>query len=275
MNNDYERIEKAIHFIRSNVTAQPDLQQIASHLGLSAFHFQRLFSRWAGVSPKRFLEYLTVQHAKDLLRNSNSILDVSYKLGLSGAGRLHDHFISIEAVTPGDYKTQGAGLRIYYGMHHCPFGNMLLAQTARGLCALSFIPDINVKQEIDTLHKLWPNAEIIEDSIRTAKTADRIFGDPAGHNDKIHLAVRGTNFQINVWKALIKIPAGEIRSYQQIAAQLNKPDAYRAVANAIAANPVGFLIPCHRVLRSSGDLGGYRWGEDRKYAMLAWEAARN
>ena len=274
MNDDYERIEKAIHFIRSNVTTQPDLQDIASHVGLSAFHFQRLFRRWAGVSPKRFLEYLTVHHAKDLLRNSASIQDTSYELGLSSPGRLHDHFVSIEAITPGEYKTRGNGLKIYYGIHHSPFGKMLLAQTDRGICAISFVSDEAIKQEIDILHRLWPNADMIEDSAHTANTADRIFGDPAGYNDNIHLTVRGTNFQINVWKALLGIPAGETRSYQQIAMQLDKPGAYRAVANAVAANPAGFLIPCHRVLRNNGNLGGYRWGENRKHAMLAWEAAR-
>lgn len=275
MKNDYERIERAIHFIQSNVSAQPGLEDIASHIGLSPFHFQRLFRRWAGISPKRFLEYLTVNYAKGLLANAHNILNVSYDLGLTGAGRLHDHFVSIEAMTPGEYKAQGSGLKIHYGIHSSPFGIMLLAQTARGICSISFIADGIIKKEIEALHNLWPKAEFIKDSARTATLANKIFGASSNKEEKIHLTVRGTNFQVNVWKALLKIPAGEIRSYQQVAMQIGKPHAYRAVATAIASNPVGYLIPCHRVLRNNGNVGGYRWGKDRKHAMIAWEAAKN
>jgi len=274
MNNDYERIEKAIHFIRSNVSAQPNLDEIASHIGLSTFHFQRLFRRWAGVSPKRFLEYLTVDLAKELLNRSGSILDASYALGLTGSGRLHDQFISIEATTPGEYKSRGAGLLIHYGVHDSPFGSMLVAQTQRGICAIAFVSDATFQAEIVALQKRWPNANIIRDPSRTAQLAKKIFTAPAAGNDRLHLTVRGTNFQVNVWKAVLDIPAGHIRSYQQIAEQLDKPGAYRAVANAIAANPVGYLIPCHRVLRNSGEPGGYRWGVERKHAMIAWETAK-
>lgn len=273
-NRDYDRIEKAISFIRSNVTFQPTLEDIASHVGLSPFHFQRLFRRWAGVSPKRFLEYLTVTRAKELLDSSDSILDVSHSLGLSGAGRLHDQFVSIEAISPGEYKALGSGVQIYYGIHPGPFGNMLLAQTSRGLCALSFVDTASLQHEIDALCRHWPNANIIEDSVRTAQTANKIFNGPLDDNDKIHLMVRGTNFQINVWKALLTIPPGHIRSYQQLADQLQITRASRAVANAMAANPVAFLIPCHRVLRNNGELGGYRWKMERKQVMLAWEAMK-
>ena len=275
MNYDYERIERAIRFIRCNVRDQPGLDEIASHVGMSPFHFQRLFRRWAGVSPKRFLEYLTVTYAKNLLRNSTSVLDTSYDLGLTSAGRLHDHFVSIEGITPGEYKTQGAGLQIHYGIHDSPFGSMLLAQTRRGVCAISFISDDTPAEEIGVLRKQWPHAEIVEDSIRTAAVAGRIFNRSSVQDERIHLTVRGTNFQINVWKALLEIPPGQIRSYQQVAAQLGIPTAYRAVATAIAANPAGYLIPCHRVLRNTGDTGEYHWGTSRKQAMLAWEAAKN
>jgi len=275
MKGDYERIERAIHFIQSNISAQPKLEEVAAYMELSPFHFQRLFRRWAGVSPKRFLEYLTVRYAKDMLNNSCSILDASYDLGLTSAGRLHDHFVSIEAISPGEYKTQGIGVQIHYGIHPSPFGKMLLAQTYRGVCSISFVSDDTINKEIDVLHQRWPNARIIRSSTHTAKLADKIFTGPADQEKRIHLTVRGTNFQINVWKALLKIPPGQIRSYQQLATHLEKPAAYRAVANAIAANPVGFLIPCHRVLRGNGDIGGFRWGKGRKQAMLAWEAAKS
>lgn len=275
MNNDYGRVEKAIHFIQSNLKTQPDLETIASHVGLSPFHFQRLFRRWAGISPKQFLEYLTVCHAKELLSKSNSIQEVSYDLGLSSAGRLHDQFISIEAMTPGQYKAQGRGLKIHYGIHDSPFGSMLLAQSDRGICALFFVTDKSVSDDIVSLQEVWPHAEIKEDSGYTKAMVDKIFErSPEHHDDKIHLMVRGTNFQVNVWKALLNVPAGQISSYQQIARLVKKPTATRAVARAIAANPISYLIPCHRVLRSSGEIGGYRWGVSRKQAMLAWEAAR-
>lgn len=274
MNEDYERIERAIHLIRSNLNAQPSLEEIASRIGLSPFHFQRLFRRWAGVSPKRFLEYLTVAYAKGLLRKSNSILEVSHELGLTGAGRLHDHFVSIEAMTPGEYKTRGLGLQVRYGIHDSPFGSMLLARTDRGVCALAFVGDETIEGEIEALRNRWPNAEVIEDRERTAELASKIFNNSDIRDEKIHLTVRGTNFQVNVWKALLKIPLGSILSYQQLAGYLGKPTASRAVAAAIASNPVGFLIPCHRVLRGTGELSGYHWGVDRKHAMIAWEAAK-
>lgn len=274
MNTDYERIESAVHFIRNNVRAQPGLEEIALHVGLSPFHFQRLFRRWAGVSPKRFLEYLTVRHAKDLLTDTQSILDVSYELGLSGAGRLHDQFVSIEAITPGEYKNQGEGLQVRYGIHDSPFGEMLLATTDRGICGLSFITNETQDWEVELLQKNWPNAKFINDPDGTTDLVDKIFKSSTARKEKLHLAVRGTNYQINVWKALLKIPAGRIASYRQIATYIGKPDAYRSVATVIAANPVGYLIPCHRVLRSNGDIGEYHWGANRKNAMVAWESAK-
>ena len=274
MNQNYERIERAIRFLESSVQSQPSLDDIASYVGLSPFHFQRLFRQWAGVSPKRFMEFLTVSYAKQLLKESNNILEVSYQLGLSSPARLHDQFVTIEAITPGDYKRQGMGLRIFYGLHYSPFGDMLLAQTERGVCALSFVTEDSTENEIIALQQQWPNAEIVKDLARTADTAKKIFNRTNDDKEKIHLTVRGTNFQINVWKALLKIPSGSIASYRQVAAFLGKPKAFRAVATANASNPVGFLIPCHRVLRGSGELGGYHWGEGRKRAMIAWEFAK-
>jgi AraC family transcriptional regulator of adaptative response/methylated-DNA-[protein]-cysteine methyltransferase len=275
VNTDYERIERAIQFIRSNVKTQPNLDDIASHVGLSPFHLQRLFRRWAGVSPKRFLQYLTVSHAKKMLQESNSVLDVSYDLGLTSAGRLHDQFVSIEAISPGEFKTGGESIQIHYGIHDSPFGQMFLAQTDRGICALSFVNHETVHEEIDMLRKRWPKARISKDPSLTGFSAEKIFNHSSQQNEQIYLAVQGTNFQINVWKALLKIPSGCITSYQQIARLLGKPKASRAVATAIAANPVGFLIPCHRVLRSCGDFGEYHWGMSRKQAMVAWEVAKH
>ena len=231
MSNDYKRIEKAIRYIRANVRTQPGLDEIASHVGLSPFHFQRLFRRWAGISPKRFLEYLTVAYAKNLLKNSTSVLDASYASGLTGAGRLHDQFVSIEAMTPGEFKQQGAGLKIDYGIHDSPFGNMLLAQTRRGVCAIAFLTEPGPEKAIGALRKQWPAAEMTEDATRTADVAGRIFNHASLQGGKIHLTVRGTNFQVNVWKALLRIPPGQIRSYQQVAAHLGKPSAHRAVAH--------------------------------------------
>ncbi len=272
MAGEYERIERAIGFIQKHLRDQPSLEEVASHVGLSTFHCQRMFRRWAGVSPKRFLEYLTVDHAKKLLMQSTSILDASHELGLTSPARLHDQFISIGAVTPGEYKSQGRGIEIAYGIHESPFGDMLLAQTWRGICLLAFINQETQHAEIDALYQTWPYARIEESPVATAATAERVFNISAGDNARIHLNVRGTNFQINVWRALLKIPQGAVLSYRQVAQYLGKPQATRAVARAVASNPVSYLIPCHRVIRSTGALGGYRWGLPRKQLMLVWES---
>ena len=274
---DYERIATAIAYLRDNVRAQPSLAETASHVGLSAWHFQRKFRVWAGVSPKRFLEFLTVQHARELLDNSASVLDAALELGLSGPGRLHDQFVSIEAVTPGEYKRIGAGLRISHGIHPSPFGPMLLAVTERGICALAFGSQATLEQEVKQLARRWPDAQIVAAPEHTATTADRVFS-PAGRvqnvrNSKFHLFVKGTNFQINVWRALLSIPEGRLISYQRLARLTGNPTAVRATATAVGANPVSYLIPCHRILRTSGELGGYHWGIERKRALIAWDSA--
>lgn len=272
MKDDFERIERAIRFIEAHAAEQPDLERVAAHVGLSPFHFQRLFRRWAGTSPKRFLEYLTVAHAKALLRSSHSVLDAAFEVGLSSPGRLHDHFVSIEAVSPGEFSRDGAGMRIAYGIHPSPFGEMLLAATGRGVCALAFVDRGRRDEELENLRRDWPRARLVRDQAGTAVLAARIFDAGKHEGDRIHLAIRGTNFQVNVWRALLRIPAGAAVSYQTLAGHLGTGS--RAVAGAVASNPVAFLIPCHRVIRSSGDLSGYRWGPGRKRAMLAWESAQ-
>lgn len=277
---DYERVEAAIRFLAERRLEQPTLDEVAAHLGLSPFHAQRLFRRWAGISPKRFLQVLTVEHAKELLASSQSVLETAFATGLSGPGRLHDHFVALEALTPGEHKEGGAGVEIAYGVHPSPFGDALIAVSPRGVCRLVFLDSSGtaVEREVAELVKEWPRAAIVHDPASTAAAAARIFsalrpgeGLPAG--EPIGLAVRGTNLQVQVWKALLRIPPGAVVSYGGLAHAIGRPRAARAVAGAVAANPVGYLIPCHRVLRASGEIGGYRWGEARKRAMLAWESA--
>ena len=275
---DYGQIAQAIAYIRDNAGRQPSLEEIAFQAGLSPWHFQRKFKSWVGVSPKRFLEFLTVQHAKELLDNSASILDASLDLGLSGPGRLHDQFVTIEAVTPGQYKRLGSGLEIYHGIHPSPFGPMFLALTDKGICELAFGSGEVLENEARGLHRRWPAAQVFQDSKRTASTADRLFSPRSGSGDGresgFHLFVKGTNFQVNVWRALLRVPEGSLISYKQLARLTGNPAAIRATASAVGANPVSYLIPCHRILRSTGELGGYHWGIERKRALIAWDSAR-
>ena len=259
MNNDYHRIGQAIKFIRDNVDKQPSLQLISSHVGLSPYHFQRLFRQWVGISPKRYLEFLTVEQGKLLLARSRSVMQTAYDVGLTGPSRLHEQFISVLATTPGEFKNRGVGLEIHYGIHTGPFGDMLIAQTQRGICLLAFVNKTTQETELERMRRLYQNATIKPNSDATALTAQRIFQKPRSMDAKIHLAVKGTNFQINVWRALLQIPYGEVISYSQL-------------AHAVAANPVNMLIPCHRVLRANGEVGGFRGGTDLKKELLAWEA---
>jgi len=267
-NTDYQRIEKAIRYIEENTQTQPTLDAIANHIGLSPYHFQKLFTRWVGVSPKRFLQYLTVASAKELLKNS-SVLDTSLELGLSGPSRLHDHFINAEAVTPGEFKSSGNGLDIRYGFHPSPFGECLIAETSRGVCHLSFAENDIALSE---LRKNWENANILEDRKSVEQTVKKIFYKDSDSTD-IKIYMKGTNFQIKVWQALLRIPEGVFVSYSTIAKAIGHPKSSRAVGTAIGQNNIGYLIPCHRVLRTTGDIGGYRWGTDRKKAIIAFEAA--
>lgn len=271
---DYRRIEKAIHFLEENFDRQPELQEVASAACLSEYHFQRLFSRWVGISPKRFLQFLTKEHAKKLLSQSKNLLEATYDSGLTSPGRLHDLFVSCEAVTPGEYKTKGDGVRIRYGIHPTPFGECLLAATDRGICHMNFIMNDNVDFSIGTLRKQWDNADIDQDEEQTASYIRRIFAPSKNEQQlPIHLMLKGTNFQIKVWEALIKVPAGSVVSYQDVAGMIGNPKAVRAVASAVANNPISFVIPCHRVISKSGAIHKYRWGTERKKAILGWEAA--
>jgi len=273
--SDYDRITDAITFICNSIDRQPTLDEIAAHLHLSPFHFQRLFCRWVGVTPKRFLQTLTVERAKQLLTESKSLLDVSNSLGLSSGSRLYDHFVHLEAVTPGEYKKHGEGLTIDYAIHNTPFGNIFIAITCRGICKLSFLDYGNVGDYLVALKEKWPLATLRENYKTTQDVVDAMFGKTQKLDRPLSLYVTGTNFQINVWKALLLIPPGEVVSYTQVAKAIGHPRSARAVGTAIGANPTAFIIPCHRVIQQSGNLGGYHWGETRLHAIHAWETARN
>ena len=271
---DYRRVEKAIAFIEQNFKSRPTLEQIAQSVHLSQYHFDRMFKRWAGISPTQFMRFLTLDYTKGKLADAASILDTALDAGLSGPGRLHDLFITFDAMSPGEFKRQGAGVRIRYGFGPSPFGNCLMALTARGICYLGFHGCGETPGGLDQLRRQWPKANLIEDHARIHSIAARIFsGHRQSPGQPFHLLVKGTNFQINVWRALLRIPPGSIVSYQNIAACIGRPRAFRAVANAVAANPVAYLIPCHRVITQSGRINKYRWGAHRKKAILGWEAA--
>lgn len=272
--SDYDRIAEAISFIASRVNSQPSLQEISRHLHLSPFHFQRLFSRWAGVTPKRFLQVLTVERAKQLLSESKPLLEVSDTLGLSSGSRLYDHFVHLEAVTPGEYRLRGAGLTIEYAVHSTPFGKAFIASTPRGICSFSFLEDRDIDEHVAGLHKTWPHALVYEDRQRTLAVIKAMFGNEKKLDRPLSLHVSGTNFQISVWKALLQISPATVTSYSQVATALGHPRSARAVGLAVGANPVALLIPCHRVIQQSGKLGGYHWGETRKQAIHVWESAR-
>ncbi len=272
---DYHRIARAIAFMRQHHLNQPNLATVAQHIGLSEYHFQRLFTQWAGISPKRFLQYLTVEYAKSKITQTKSLLDLTLDVRLSSPGRLHDLFVTLEAMSPGEFKAGGAGLQIRYGIHDTPFGTSLIATTARGICNLYFLETTDEQTAAQRLRLAWKNAEIIRDQQATQSLRDLIFNSETLSEQKpLTLLVKGTNFQIQVWRALLKLPFGAIATYQTIAQLVARPTAARAVGNAIGNNPIGYLIPCHRVIRESGELGGYGWGVERKTVMLGWEASR-
>ena len=272
---DYERVSRAISYLQQNTSAQPDLATIARQMHLSEFHFQRLFLRWAGVSPKRFLQHLTLEDVKARIARSGNLMDAIVGSGLSGPARLHDLFLSVEAMTPGEFKARGAGLEISYGFHESRFGRAVIAFTTRGVCALHFLDGATREQALDLITMQWGAARIRHDPAGAGRLGTRIFDPLAAHTSKpLALLVKGTNFQLQVWRALLEVPAGALASYSGIAERIGRSGAARAVGTAVGANPVAYLIPCHRVIRESGHLGGYRWGETRKAAILAWEAAR-
>ncbi|MEX2650753.1 MAG: methylated-DNA--[protein]-cysteine S-methyltransferase [Alphaproteobacteria bacterium] len=269
LTQDYDRIARVIRYLDAHVEDQPDLGTLAAEVGLSPFHFQRLFQRWAGVSPKRFLQFLTVDHARRLLASDASVLDAALDVGLSGPSRLHDLFVACEAVTPGEAKRGGDGLTIAYGFHPTPFGAALVGATERGICWLGFVPEAGPDAALGRLKERWSAARLVHDQSATAPLAERAF---AGGDVAVHL--RGTNFQIKVWEALLRIPLGPAVAYEDVARAIGRPGAARAVAGAIGANPVAVLVPCHRVIRKTGPFSGYAWGPERKRAILGWESAR-
>ena len=272
---NYNRIALAIAFMRQHHLNQPDLATVAEHIGLSEYHFQRLFTQWAGISPKRFLQYLTVEYAKSKINQTKSFLDLTLDVGLSSPGRLHDLFVNLEAMSPGEFKAGGSGLQIRYGIHDTPFGKSLIATTVRGICNLYFLDTTNGQTAEQILRLEWLNAEIIDDQQATQPLHGLIFYAKSFKDRKpLTLFVKGTNFQIQVWRALLQVPFGNITTYQTIAETISCPTAARAVGNAVGKNPISYLIPCHRVIRESGELGGYRWGLERKAVMLGWEASR-
>jgi AraC family transcriptional regulator of adaptative response/methylated-DNA-[protein]-cysteine methyltransferase len=268
---DYALIEQSIRYLEEHVAQQPDLSTVAASVGLSEYHFQRLFSRWAGISPKRFLQYLTKEGAKRMLEQ-DGILGTTYGVGLSSPGRLHDLLVQTEAVTPGEYKLRGTGLTIRYGFHTTPFGNCLIGLTGRGICHLGFV-ESSAEDNINALRKEWPRAALLEDPGATAQLVGPIFEIGRQAGTPLGLYLSGTNFQLKVWEALLRIPPGHAATYQSIAEQIGQPSAARAVGNAVGHNPVAVLIPCHRVLRKAGEFGSYRWGASRKKAILGREAA--
>lgn len=274
--SDYDRIASAMAYLVDRAIDQPSLEEIAAHVHLSPYHFQRLFCRWAGTTPKRFLQVLTLERGKVLLESSRSLLEVSHELGLSGSSRLHDHFVQLEAVTPGEYKSRGKQVHIEYGVHATPLGPMFVAVTQRGVCRAEFMDFNSMDELLDNLHNAWPHSSIRESLPSTRHAIDAFFSsDTASKHGPLSLHVAGTNFQIAVWRALLKIPTGAVASYADIAKSLGAPNSARAVGNAIGANPVALLIPCHRVIQQSGALGGYRWGPTKKFMAQTWEQMRD
>lgn len=267
----YDRIEKAIQFLKDNCHGQPSLEETAQHVALSKFHFQRLFERWAGVSPKAFVQYLTVSHAKSLLNKGQSALETAYSVGLSGPGRLHDLFIKMEAVSPGEFKAMGEGVEIVYGFYESLFGEMLVAETPKGVCHLSFIQKRSVA--LEELRSQWLKARLIDGKGKQAALVFELMNNRTDWDRTISVHLCATPFQIKVWEALLKIPEGRLVSYQDVARMIGQPSASRAVGSAVGKNPIAYLIPCHRVIRETGVIGQYRWGSARKTAMLGWESA--
>jgi len=275
---DYDQIRRAIAFLTESWAEQPSLDALAQHLELSPAHCQKLFKRWCGLSPKEFVQAITVDHARTLLNGAASVLDAAYEVGLSGGGRLHDLFVSHEAMTPGDYKRRGEGLTMSYGFHPSPFGDALLIATERGVAGLAFVDEDRAQTREDVLGDMlqrWPKAQFVAAPERTAHFARQIFDPASWRQDRpVRLVMIGTDFEVRVWETLLKIPMGRAVSYQDIARHLGQPTASRAVGSAVGRNPISFVVPCHRVLRGDGSLGGYHWGLTRKRALIGWETGR-
>lgn len=269
---NYDRIAAAIDYIKMNFQEQPSLEDIAEKVHLSPFHFQKLFTEWAGTSPKKFLQYISVEHAKKLLKDQSTLSETAFETGLSGTSRLHDLFVNIEGMTPAEYKNGGKSLSVNYSFAQTPFGNIVVASTSKGICHMAFSED-----EISGFSKLqshFPNANFLQITDLIQQNALHVFQYDSGKIDRIKLHLKGTDFQLKVWETLLKIPKGALSTYGNVAHKIEKPNASRAVGTAIGSNPVAFLIPCHRVIQASGNLGGYMWGNTRKTAIIGWEAAQ-
>lgn len=268
---NYERIEEAIEYIKEHFKDQPSLEEVAEKIHLSPFHFQRMFSEWAGVSPKKFLQYITIDHAKKMLSDKATLFDTAFDSGLSGTSRLHDLFVKIEGMTPGEYKNGGENLSINYSFAETPFGTILVASTPKGICHIAFAD--NESEGFSTLKETFPNATYRQITDMIQQNALYVFTHDWSRLEEVKLHLKGTPFQVKVWETLLKIPTGRLATYGDIAAYLQQPTASRAVGSAVGDNPVAFLIPCHRVIRSGGEIGQYHWGSNRKTAMIGWEAA--
>ncbi|PTX20271.1 AraC family transcriptional regulator of adaptative response/methylated-DNA-[protein]-cysteine methyltransferase [Pontibacter mucosus] len=270
--NHYETVAKALAYIRQHALQQPSLDEVADYVHLSPQHFQRVFSEWAGVSPKKFLQYLSLQHAKSILAQSATLQEATFETGLSGSSRLHDLFVSIEGITPGQFKSMGEQLQLKYSFGTCQFGNYVVASTDKGVCYLHFYQ--HPEQALQELRQAWPKANLVEEQTSMHGQVSDFFDNSFSEgNGKIKLHLSGTPFQLKVWEALLRIPEGQLCSYASLARSINQPTASRAVGTAIGSNPIAFLIPCHRVIKSVGGIGEYRWGSERKMAMIGWEAA--
>ena len=269
---DYQRIAAALTYAQAHFQAQPDLEELARQAHWSPFHFQRKFQEWAGVSPKKFLQYLSLDYAKRLLRQHNSVADAAHETGLSGTGRLHDLFVTLEAMTPGEYRHGGTALAISYSFGESLFGTYLVASTAKGICKLAFVEEDALA--LAELRQEWPNATLVAAETSAHAQVARFFARRFSPADRLHLHLKGTAFQLKIWESLLRIPEGQLHTYSQLAATAENGAAVWAAGTAIGANPVGYLIPCHRVIRGTGELGQYRWGATRKAALLGWEAAQ-
>lgn len=278
ININYQRIEQAIQYLEKNFQRQPELDEVAEKVHLSPFHFQRIFTEWAGISPKRFLQFLTVDFLKEKLQESKNLVEAAEAAGLSSQSRVYDLFTTLEAVTPQEYKLKGSGIRIEYGFHDTQFGNCLLGVTERGICWLSFLTtDEDPKFELEKMKEHWHNSIFHEDKALTLSFIERIFHTTTLNSQsegKLHLFVKGTNFQVKVWEALLKLPMGSVLTYQDIATSIENPKAMQAVGSAVGSNHIAYLIPCHRVIRKDGILGEYRWSSTRKKSIIGWEMAK-
>lgn len=272
---NYKRIEDAIRYLEANFRRQPELDEVADNVHLSPFHFQRIFAEWAGISPKRFLQYLTVDFLKTKLIESRNIVEAAEEAGLSSQSRVYDLFTTLEAVTPQEYKQKGGGLRVEYGFHETPFGVVLIGVTERGICWLSFVgSDDEPGVELEKMKQHWNNSVFHMDEKITSQLANTIFGGGMESGKKLHVLVKGTNFQVKVWEALLKLPMGSVTTYQDIARSIDNPNALQAVGSAVGSNHIAYLIPCHRVIRKDGILGEYRWSPIRKKSIIGWEMAK-